>query len=146
MQTFTHESTRYTVAPENVAKYRAALEKPKKHKPEALSSKNLARQYPAYLHGHTTTAQYVAAFQSQFNGTQHKIEHRCENYYKPAPMLDAAFPECVEDVNPDYVPTAKTKKPAQTVAGLKNTIRAALELIASGDIDSAQCLLNEAVR
>jgi hypothetical protein len=142
MQTFTHESTRYTVAPENVAKYRAALEKPKKHKPEAL--KPIRREYPDF-HAGMSTFDYVALFQRQFDGIQHKIVHRCENYYKPAPMLDAAFPECVEEVNPDYVPTVKTKKPAQTAAGLKTTIRAALELIASGDIDSAQCLLNEAV-
>ena len=115
MQPFTHESTRYTVAPENVAKYRAALEKPKKHKPEAL--KPVRREYPDFYAG-MSTFDYVALFQRQFDGIQHKIEHGCENYHKPA----------------------------QTVAGLKTTIRAALELIASGDIDSAQCLLNEAIR
>ena len=145
---FTHESTRYTVKPENASGYRAALAKPKKHKPLALGSKNLARQYPAYLHGETTTADYVARFQSQFDGIQHKIKHDCENYYKPAPMLDASILECVEDVNPDYVPEFldKPKKPAQTVAGLKKTIRAALDLLAAGDVCSAQCLLNEAIK
>lgn len=145
---FTHNSTCYAVKPENASAYRDALVKPKKHKPVALSSKNLARQYPAYLHGHTTTAQYVAAFQSQFDGMQHKIEHGCENYYKPAPMLDASIPECVEDVNPEYVPEflSTPEKPAQSVASLKKSIRAALDLIAAGDIDSAQCLLVEVIK
>jgi hypothetical protein len=104
MKTFTHDSTRYTVKPENAQAYRAALEKPKKYKPEALSSINLKRSYPAFEIG-MSTAEYV----THFNGLNsrlmhHGIEHGCLNYHKPAPMLDAAFPECVEDVNPDYVP------------------------------------------
>jgi hypothetical protein len=145
---FTHDSTKYKVNPKNAQAYRAALVKPKKHKPVALSTKNLARQYPAYLHGETTTADYVARFQSQFDGIQHKITHSCENYHKPAPMLDASIPECVEDVNPDYVPEFlnKPKKPAQTVAGLKKTIRTALDALATGDTDTAQCLLNEVLQ
>jgi len=148
MINFTHESTRYTVKPENANAYRDALAKPKKHKPVALSSKNLARQYTDYLHGVTTTADYVARFQSQFDGMQHKIKHDCVNYYNPAPMLDASIPECVEDVNPDHVPEflSTPKKPAATVAGLKKQIRAVLDLLAAGDTDTAQCLLNEALK
>jgi hypothetical protein len=145
---FTHDSTKYKVNPKNAQAYRAALVKPKKHKPVALSTKNLARQYPAFQIG-MSTAEYVA----QFNGLNsrlmhHGIEHSCENYHKPAPMLDASIPECVEDVNPDYVPEFlnKPKKPAQTVAGLKKTIRAALDALATGDTDTAQCLLNESLK
>jgi len=146
---FTHASTRYKVKPENAQAMRDILAKPKKHKPEALSSVNLKRSYPAFEIG-MSTADYV----SLFNGLNsrlmhHGIEHGCPNYHKPAPMLDASIPECVEDVNPDYVPeflNTPVKKPAQTVAGLKKQIRAALDALAAGDIDNAQCILNEAMK
>jgi len=148
MINFTHESTRYTVKPENAQAIRDTLAKPKKHKPEALSSVNLKRSYPAFEIG-MSTAEYVA----QFNGLNSRtmllgIEHDCANYHKPAPMFDASIPECVEDENPDYVPEflSTPKKPAVTVAGLKKQIRAALDLLAAGDTDTAQCLLNEALK
>jgi hypothetical protein len=146
---FTHGSTLYTVKPENAQAMRDMLAKPKKHKPEALTSVNLKRSYPAFS-ADMTTAEYIA----QFNGLNsrlmhHGIEHHCPNYHKPAPMLDASIPECAEDVNPDYVPeflSAPVKRPAQTVAGLKKQIRAALDALAAGDIDSAQCILNEVLQ
>jgi hypothetical protein len=145
---FTHATTRYTVLPENAQAYRAALGKPAKHKPVALSSKNLTRQYPAFLAGHTTTADYVRAFQSQFDGMQHPIKHDCPNYHAPAPMLDPSIPEVVEELDPDYVPqalsTAKPKK--QTVADLRRFIQSALDLLQAGDVDMAQCVLNEAMK
>ncbi len=140
---FTHESTLYTCNPETAPKLRALLAKPKKHKPEAF--KAVRRDYPVFEIG-MSTADYV----SLFNGLNsrlmhHGIEHGCPNYHKPAPMLDASIPECVEDVNPDYVPEFldKPKKPAQTVASLKKSIREALALIAAGDTDLAMCLLTE---
>ena len=102
---FTHATTRYTVKPENAQEYRAALNKPAKHKPVATSSKNLTRQYPAFLAGCTTTADYVSRFQSQFDGVQHKIQHGCANYHENAPMLDAAQPEVLEELDPDYIYT-----------------------------------------
>ena len=145
---FTHASTRYKVKPENAQALRDILAKPKKHKPEALSSVNLKRSYPVFEIG-MSTAEYVRIFNIQFDGMQHKIDHGCPNYHNPAPMLDASIPECVEDVNPDYVPeflSTPVKKPAQTVAGLKKQIRAALDALAAGDIDNAQCILNEAMK
>jgi hypothetical protein len=142
---FTHATTRYTVQPENAQAYRAALGKPAKHKSVALSSKNLTRQYPAFLAGHTTTAEYVRAFQSQFDGVQHRIQHDCANYYETAPMLDAAQPEVLEELDPDYVYTP-TKAKKQTVASLKAAIVQALESLKQGDTDTAQCILNEAIR
>lgn len=142
---FTHESTRYTCNPETAPKIRALLAKPKKHKPEAF--KPIRRDYPEFRAG-MSTADYVALFNIQHQNVQHKIVHECPNYHKPAPMLDASIPECVEDVNPDYVPEflSTPKKPAQSVASLKKSIRAALDLIAAGDIDSAQCLIVEAIK
>jgi hypothetical protein len=142
---FTHATTRYTVKPENAQAYRAALGKPAKHRPVALSSKNLTRQYPAFLAGHTTTAEYVRAFQSQFDGMQHPIKHDCLNYYAPAPMLDAAQPEVLEELDPDYIYTP-TKAKKQTVASLKAAIVQSLEALKQGDTDTAQCVLNEAIR
>jgi hypothetical protein len=145
---FTHATTRYTVKPENAQEYRAALNKTAKHKPVATSSKNLTRQYPAFLAGCTTTADYVSRFQSQFDGVQHKIQHGCVNYHAPAPMLDPSIPEVLEEMDPDYVPqalsTAKPKK--QTVADLRRSIQSALDLLQAGDVDTAQCVLNEAIR
>jgi hypothetical protein len=142
---FTHATTRYTVQPENAQAYRAALGKPAKHKPVALSSKNLTRQYPAFLAGHTTTAEYVRAFQSQFDGMQHPIKHDCANYYETAPMLDAAQPEVLEELDPNYVYTPTMAK-KQTVASLKASITEALALLARGDVDMAQCVLSESLK
>jgi hypothetical protein len=144
---FTHGSTRYRCAPETAMQLRKTLEKMPKHKPEALSTKNLTRQYPAFLAGHTTTAEYIERFQSQFDGRQHPVTHDCANYHKQAPMLDPTQPEVLEELDPDYTPpflaTPKAKK--QTVASLKLSIGEALALLAKGDIDTAQCVLNEAL-
>lgn len=149
MINFTHESTRYTVKPENAQAIRNTLAKPKKHKPEALSSVNLKRDYPIFEIG-MSTADYV----SLFNGLNsrlmhHSIKHGCPNYHKPAPMLDASIPECVEDENPDYVPeflSASVKPKKATAATLRASIVQALECLVRGDSDTAQCLLNEALK
>ena len=145
---FTQGTTRFTVQPKNAQAYRAALGKPAKHKPVALSSKNLTRQYPAFLAGHTRTADYVRQFQSQFDGMQHPITHGCANYHAPAPMLDPLTPEVLEELDPDHVPeflsTAKPKK--QTVADLRRSIQSALDLLQAGDVDMAQCVLSEAMK
>lgn len=144
---FTHETTRYTCKPETAPKLREILAKPKKHKPVALSSKNLLRDYPQFVAG-MSTSDYVHQFNRQFDGMQYKIVHECPRYHMPAPMFDASIPECVEDENPDWIPEFldKPEKPAQTVAGLKKQIRVALDLLAAGDIDSAQCVLNESLK
>jgi hypothetical protein len=142
---FTHATTRYTVKPENAQEYRAALNKTAKHKPVATSSKNLTRQYPAFLAGCTTTADYVSRFQSQFDGVQHRIQHGCANYYENARALDPSIPEVFEELDPDYVYTP-TKAKKQTVASLKAAIAQALESLKQGDTDTAQCVLNEAIR
>lgn len=115
---FTHVSTRYKVKPENAQAMRDILAKPKKHKPEALSSVNLKRSYPIFQIG-MSTAGYVSLF-NRLNSRlmHHGIDHGCPNYHKPA----------------------------QTIAGLKKQIRAALDALAAGDIDNAQCILNEAMK
>jgi hypothetical protein len=122
---FTHATTRYKCKPENAQAIRDTLAKPKKHKIEALSSVNLKRSYFPFMVG-MSTADYVRIFNIQFDGIQHKIVHECPNYDKPAPMLDASIPECVEDENPDYVyePKKVKKSLAQQLAEADNTIDA----------------------
>lgn len=145
MQNFIHESTRYTVKPENVTKYRALLEKPKKHKAEA--HKAVKTSYPQFIAG-MSTAEYVEAFNrlNDFNQIRIQCSHDCENYYKPAPMFDSSYPECVEDENPDYVPMdAPIKQKGKTVRELKNVIQEALKMLSLGDIKSSQSLLMQAV-
>ena len=123
---FTHATTRYKCKPENAQAIRDTLAKPKKHKILALSTVNLKRSYPEFFSG-MSTADYVAAFAGLNSRLmQHGITHHCPNYANPAPMLDAAIPECVEDYNPDYVyePKKVKKSLAQQLAEADNTIDA----------------------
>ena len=124
---FTHATTRYKCKPENAQAIRDTLAKPKKHKILALSTTNLKRDYPIFKIG-MSTADYV----SLFNGLNSRlllkpIEHGCLNYHKPAPLLDASVPECVEDVNPDYVyePKKVKKSLAQQLAEADTKLDAA---------------------
>lgn len=145
MITFTDNTTRYTVKPENAQAIRATLTKPFKHKPVALTSKNLVREYPAFKPG-MTTEDYCAAFQG-LNSRLMLTAHRFNHANRAAPMLDGSIPEVFEELDPDWTPGEVTaKKPSQTVAGLKRQIRQALDLLASGDIDTAQCVLAEAIK
>jgi hypothetical protein len=62
-------------------------------------------------------------------------------------MLDATQPEVLEELDADYVPPAWTPSPKkQTVASLKASITRALDLLQVGDIDTAQCVLSEAIK
>jgi hypothetical protein len=149
---FTFENTRFKCLPENVARVRATLEKMPKHKLVALSSKNLARQYPAFLPGETTTADYVARFNSQFvdihgRNLQHPVEYACENYHKAPAMLNPLFPEVVEESDPDYIePENKTKTKRPSVAQYRAACVTALAAIERGDILAAQLVLIEALK
>jgi hypothetical protein len=88
-----------------------------------------------------STASYVSQFNGQFDGWQHKIKHDCANYYNTAPMLDATTPEVWEELDADYVPTAKARKITP-----KQAIIQALDALKAGDIDMAQCILTEALK
>jgi hypothetical protein len=135
MITFEHHGIAVKCKPENAMKYRAAMDKPPKAK--AVSEK---RGYPIFVQG-MSTASYVSQFNGQFDGWQHKIKHDCANYYNPAPMLDATTPEVWEELDPDYVPTAKARKITP-----KQAIVQALDALKAGDIDTAQCILTEALK
>jgi len=135
MITFEHHGITVKCKPENAAKYRAAMDKPPKAK--TASEK---RGYPIFVAG-MSTASYVSQFNGQFDGSQHKIKHDCANYYNPAPMLDATVPEVWEELDPDYVPTAKARKITP-----KQAIVQALDALKAGDIDKAQCILADALK
>lgn len=137
---FTHTNTRFTVLPQNAQAYRAALDKPAKHRPIATSSKNLARSYPIYTPG-MGTDDYIRAFQRQFDGIQRPIQHECANYYKPATLLDPTQPEVIEELDPDYAPAIKARKITP-----KQAIAQAFDALKAGDIDMAQRILMEALK
>jgi hypothetical protein len=139
---FTHKTTQYRVKPENAHAYRAALDKPKKHKIEALSSVNLRRDYPIFEPG-MKTADYLAlygALNSRLLLTTLEYAHAD----RAAAMLDPTRPEVLEELDPDYTPTATATK-RQTAADLRKVIREAYDLLKAGDVDTAQCVLSSAL-
>jgi hypothetical protein len=141
---FTHATTRYTVKPENAQEYRRLAVNPPKIK-RKVDPKNdsMKRGYPVFEPG-MTTADYV----SQYASLNSRLLLKGEGFTfadRPAPMLDAAQPEVLEELDPDYEYTP-TKAKKQTVASLKAAIAQALESIQQGDTDTAQCVLTEALR
>ena len=67
--------------------------------------------------------------------------HDCVNYYGTPTLYDAATPEVLEELDPDWVPTAKARKITP-----KQAIVQALDALKAGDIDTAQCILTEALK
>ena len=143
---FTHATTRYTVKPENAQEYRKLAAKPPAIKRKVDAKHNsMRRDYPEFYAG-MTTADYV----SQYASLNSRLLLKGEGFTfadRAAPMLDAAQPEVLEELDPDYSPPAWTPAPKKaTVASLKATIMQALTLLQAGDVDTAQCVLSEAVK
>jgi hypothetical protein len=141
---FTHATTRYTVKPENAQEYRKQAANPPKIK-RKVDPKNdsMKRGYPEFYAG-MTTDDYV----SQYASLNARLLLKGEGFTfadRAAPMLDAAQPEVLEELDPDYEYTP-TKAKKATVASLKAAIAQALESIQQGDTDTAQCVLAEALR
>jgi hypothetical protein len=141
---FTHATTRYTVKPENAQEYRRLAANPPKIKCK-VDAKNdsMKRGYPEFYAG-MTTADYV----SQYVSLNSRLLLKGEGFTfadRAAPMLDAAQPEVMEELDPDYIYTP-TKAKKQTVASLKAAIAQALEALKQGDTDTAQCVLAEALK
>ena len=141
---FTHATTRYTVKPENAQEYRKLAAKPPAIKRKVDAKHNsMRRDYPEFYTG-MTTADYV----SQYASLNDRLLLKGEGFTfadRTAPMLDAAQPEVLEELDDDYVYTP-TKAKKATVASLKAAIAQALESIKQGDTDTAQCVLSEALR
>jgi hypothetical protein len=139
---FTHKTTQYRVKPENAQAYRAALDKPKKHKIEALSSVNLRRDYPVFEPG-MKTADYLAlygALNSRLLLTTLEYAHAD----RAAPMLDPTQPEVLEEPNLDYTPP-QPKPKKRKGAEVMEVIESALNLIRAGDINMAEFVLRRAI-
>jgi hypothetical protein len=141
---FTHATTRYTVKSENAQEYRRLAANPPKIK-RKVDAKNdsMKRGYPEFYAG-MTTADYV----SQYASLNARLLLKGEGFTfadRPAPMLDAAQPEVLEELDPDYEYTP-TKAKKQTVASLSAVIKQALEALKQGDIDTAQCVLSESLK
>jgi hypothetical protein len=143
---FTHATTRYTVKPENAQAYRRLAAKPPAIK-RKVDPKNdsMKRTYPEFYAG-MTTRDYVTEY-AAINSRLLLSEPLFNYTDRPAPMLDAAQPEVMEELDPDYSPPAWTPAPKKaTVASLKAAIAQALEMLQAGDVDTAQCVLSEAVK
>jgi hypothetical protein len=141
---FTHATTRFTVKPENAQEYRRLAANPPKIK-RKVDAKNdsMKRGYPQFYAG-MTTADYL----TQYASLNSRLLLKGEGFTfadRAAPMLDAAQPEVLEELDPDYIYTP-TKAKKQTVASLKAAIAQALESLKQGDTDTAQCVLNEALK
>jgi len=141
---FTHANTRYTVKPENAQEYRKQAANPPKIKRKVDRNHDaMRRDYPVFELG-MTTADYV----SQYASLNARLLLKGEGFTfadRPAPMLDPSIPEVFEELDPDYIYTP-TKAKKQTVASLKAAIAQALEALKQGDTDTAQCVLNEALK
>ena len=133
---FTHTGVKIKCKPENAMKYRVAMDKPPKAK--AASEK---RDYPKWTPA-MTTADYLQAY-LRLNDRRHMLEcgHTCANYYEVPAMYDGSAPEVLEELDADYVPTAKARKITP-----KQAIIQALDALKAGDIDTAQCILEEALK
>ena len=136
MITFEHHGITVKCKPENAVEYRRLMDKPPKAK--AVSEK---RDYPKW-NSTMTTGDYLQAY-LRLNDRRRMIEcgHTCANYDDVPTMYDSAAPEVLEELDLDYVPTAKPRKITP-----KQAIVQALDALKVGDIDMAQCILTEALK
>lgn len=108
MITIQHQSARLTVTEANAPMYRALIDAgkpPKLHREKGASHK---RAYPVFMPG-MSAAEYLREFTRLNDGVKLvSLAHECANFYKPAAMLDATFPEVTEESNPDYIAPMKT--------------------------------------
>jgi hypothetical protein len=134
MITFEHHGITVKCKPENAMQYRAAMDKPPK-----ITKPKEKRDFPAF-HAGMETADYLSRYASLNNRlllSAWKFDHAD----RLAPTMDATTPEVLEELDADYVPTAKARKITP-----KQAIIQALDALKLGDIDTAQCILTEALK
>ena len=138
MITFEHHGITVKCKPENAVEYRRLMDKPPKAK--SVSEK---RDYPKW-NPTMSTGDYLRAY-IQLNARRSMLEcgHACANYDAVPTMYDSAAPEVLEELDPDYeyTPTIKARK-----ITAKQAIVQALDALKVGDIDTAQCILTEALK
>ena len=141
MITFEHHGITVKCKPENAVEYRRLMDKPPKIKVKIDRRFDcMRRHYPKFYAGLTTTADYVREYAS-INNHQKLIALEYTHADRLAPTLDATTPEVLEELDADYVPTAKARK-----ITAKQAIVQALDALKLGDIDTAQCILTEALK
>jgi hypothetical protein len=135
---FTHHGITVKCKPERALEYRRLMDKPPKAR--AVTEK---RDYPAW-NPTMTTGDYLRAY-IRLNDRRRMIEcgHACANYDAVPTMYDGSMPEVLEELDPDYeyTPTIKARKITP-----KQAIVQALDALKAGDIDTAQCILTEALK
>ena len=133
---FTHHGITVKCKPENAVEYRRLMDKPAKAK--TVSEK---RDYPKW-NPTMTTGDYLQAYlRLNDRRSMLKCGHTCANYDAVPTMYDSAAPEVLEELDPDYIPTAKARK-----LTARQAIVQALDALKLGDIDTAQCILTEALK
>lgn len=139
MITFTHETTRYTVKPENAQAIRALAAKPPKIK-RLIDRKHdaMRRDYPTFYLG-MDTSEYLTQYAS-LNDRLKMHPWAFDHADRAAPVLDATAPEVWEELDADYVPTIK-RKPA-TTAQLRGALADLIQAIENGD---PQTIANQAI-
>lgn len=131
---FEHHGITVKCKPERAMQYRAAMDKPSK-----MTKPKEKRDFPTF-HAGMETADYLSRYASLNNRlllSAWKFDHAD----RLAPVLDATTPEVLEELDADYVPTAKARKITP-----KQAIIQALDALKAGDIDTAQCILEEALK
>ena len=136
MITFEHHGTQVKCKPERALEYRRLMDKPPK--PRAVSEK---RDYPPW-NPTMTTGDYLRAY-IRLNDRRRMIDcdHTCANIGQVPAMYDGSTPEVLEELDPDWAPTAKVRK-----LTAKQAIVQALDALKAGDVDTAQCILSEALK
>jgi hypothetical protein len=134
---FTHHGIKVKCRPENAAEYRRLMDKPPK--PRAVAEK---RDYPAW-NPTMTTGDYLRAY-IRLNERRRMIEcaHACANYDAVPAMYDGSTPEVLEELDADWTPPP----PKARKITPKQAIVQALDALKLGDIDTAQCILTEALK
>lgn len=134
---FTHHNVKIKCRPENAAEYRRLMDKPPKAK--TVSEK---RAYPQWMAG-MTTGDYIRSY-ARLNDNKKMIEcgHVCDNLWQTPALYDANAPEVLEELDPDWTPPA----PKARKITPKQAIVQALDALKAGDIDTAQCILTEALK
>jgi hypothetical protein len=89
-----------------------------------------------------SASEYVRAY-IRLNERRKMLDcgHTCANYHGTPTMYDGSTPEVLEELDPEWVPTAKARK-----ITAKQAIVQALDALKVGDVDTAQCILSEALK
>lgn len=137
MITFEHHGITVKCKPENAMQYRAAMDKPPKAKTTGEK-----RDYPKW-NPNMSASEYVRAY-IRLNERRRMIEcgHVCGNLWQTPALYDANAPEVLEEIDPDWTPPA----PKARKITAKQAIVQALDALKLGDVDTAQCILTEALK